>query len=190
MLIEFWNKDNGLKDIIVTTELVMMLKKNYISEHESFKILWNSIFRKCMGYEYCQLMWTKAKEINKLKESIKNTDKFKNILNSNRYAKGYSYRDLAKQPIIIPPHSSDQLKKLFINIGSLNSVNTNPDMVTMTSALLDELYKNQKISKPLYKALYYKAKYLHENNLKDSLVIYYIYYTIIYIIITESMRMK
>ena len=38
------------------------------------------------------------------------------------YGKGYSYKDLANQPIIIPPDSSDQLKKLFINIGSLNVV--------------------------------------------------------------------
>jgi len=72
---------------------------------------------------------------------------------------------LAKQPIIIPPNCNDQLRKVFISIGSLNSGNTNPDLVTMTSALLDELNKNNKISKPLYKALYYKAKKLHENNI-------------------------
>ena len=101
-----------------------------------------------------------------LKESIiKQTDKYREILNNPMYGKGYSYKDLANQPIIIPPNSSDQLKKLFISIGSLNSGNTNPDLVTMTSSLLDELYKNQKISKPLYKALYYKAKKLHENNI-------------------------
>ena len=93
------------------------------------------------------------------------TDKYIEILNNPMYGKGYSYKDLAKQPIIIPPDSSDQLKKLFINIGSLNAGNTNPDLVTMTSSLLDELYKNQKISKQLYKALYYKAKKLHENNI-------------------------
>ena len=45
-----------LSDILVTNELVMMLKKNYISQYENVKILWNSIFRKCMGIEYSQLI--------------------------------------------------------------------------------------------------------------------------------------
>ena len=43
-------------DILVTNELMMMLMKNYVSQYNAVKKLWNNIFRKCMNTEYSNLM--------------------------------------------------------------------------------------------------------------------------------------
>ena len=67
---------------------------------------------------------------------------------------------------MIPPNYDDQLKRVFIFIGSLNFGNNNPDILSEFSALLDQLYKETKISKLLYKSLYYKGKNALDKNLK------------------------
>ena len=67
---------------------------------------------------------------------------------------------------MIPPDASDQLKRVFILLGSLKCGNTNTDILSEFSALLDQLYKETKISKLLYKSLYYKGKNALDKNLK------------------------
>ena len=71
---------------------------------------------------------------------------------------GLGYKELALQPIIIPPNTSDQLRRVFVLLGSLKANNNNPDILKEFTALLDALYGDKKISKLLYKTLYYKCK--------------------------------
>ena len=97
----------------------------------------------------------------KFRESIDN--KMFNIRKFNEYLKdrikiGLGYKDIALQPIMIPPDCDDQLKRVFILLGSLKCGNNNPDILSEFSALLDQLYKEKKISKLLYKSLYYKKR--------------------------------
>ena len=49
-------------------------------------------------------------------ERMKNSRKFKYLKN---VIKGDGYKDIALQPIHIPPDASDQLKRVFILLGSL-----------------------------------------------------------------------
>ena len=105
----------------------------------------------------------------KFRESI--DDKMFNIIKFNEYLKdrfkiGLGYKDIALQPIMIPPNASDQLKRVFILLGSLTCGNDNPNILSEFSALLDQLYKDNKINRLLYKSLYYKGKNVLDKNLK------------------------
>ena len=46
--------------------------------------------------------------------------------------------------------------------------NSNENILAEFTALLDQLYKNKKISKLLYKTLYYKSKYLLDKIFLDK----------------------
>ena len=96
-------------------------------------------------------------------ERMKNSRKFKYL---DTVIKGEGYKDIALQHLIIPPDASDQLKRVFILLGSLRCGNDNPDIQSEFSALLDQLYKDNKINKLLYKSLYYKGKNALDKNLK------------------------
>lgn len=93
-----------------------------------------------------------------------NNDKRKLII-----GKGYSYKDLASQPIIIPPSSNDQIKRLMVLIVSLSAQNDNPNILKEVSCLLDQLYKDQIINKKLYKHIFYKSKNQLDKNVIDSI---------------------
>ena len=68
---------------------------------------------------------------------------------------------------MIPPNTDDQLKRIFVLLGTLKAGNTNSDILKEFTAILDELYKDKKISKLLYKTLYYKSKNLLEKNIQN-----------------------
>ena len=76
------------------------------------------------------------------------------------------YNDLAQLKIIIPPNTNYQLHSIFVLIGFLKAGNNNKDILYEISSLLDELRKNNIISKLVYKTLYYKAKQYLESNIK------------------------
>ena len=70
-----------------------------------------------------------------------------------------SYEGLALySPIAISPKSDDQLKGLMVQVGSANASNNNPEILTESSAILDELLHSGKIDKKIYKLIYYKIK--------------------------------
>ena len=94
------------------------------------------------------------------------TRKFKEFL-KDRIKIGLGYKDIALQPIVIPPNADEQLKRIFVLLGSLKCGNSNENILAEFTALLDQLYKNNKISKLLYKTLYYKSKHLLDKNLLD-----------------------
>ena len=95
-----------------------------------------------------------------------NSRKFKYLLN---VIKGDGYKDIALQPITIPPDANNQLKRVFVLLRSLRCGNDNTDILPEFSALLDQLYKDNKINKLLYKSLYYKGKNaLDKNRAKSS----------------------
>lgn len=72
---------------------------------------------------------------------------------------GKGYRDMGNDPIVIPPDSDKQVHRLITLLGSLKAGNS-ADMGKEYSALLDELYKNNKINKKMYRMFYYKWKNL------------------------------
>ena len=76
------------------------------------------------------------------------------------------YKDIPLQPITIPPDCDYLLKRVFVLLGSLKCRNNNPGILSEFSALLDQLYKDIKISKLLYKSLYYKGKNALDKNMK------------------------
>ena len=67
---------------------------------------------------------------------------------------------------MIPPDTSDQMSRVFTLLGSLQCGNDNTDILPKFSALLDQLYKDHKINKLLYKSLYYKGKNALDKNMK------------------------
>ena len=69
---------------------------------------------------------------------MKNSRKFKYLTD---VIKGLRYKDIALQPIMIPPDASDQLKRVFILLGSLTCGNDNTEMLPEFTALLDQIYK-------------------------------------------------
>ena len=86
----------------------------------------------------------------KFRESI--DDKMLNIRKFNEYLKqrikiGLGYKDITLQLITILSNVDDQLKRVFVLLGSLKCVNHNPGILNKYSALLDQLYKDTKISK-------------------------------------------
>ena len=83
-------------------------------------------------------------------ERRKTSRKFKYLSN---VIKQDGYKDIALQPLIIPPNASDQMKRVFILLGSLICGNDNPDILSEFSALLDQLYTDNEINKLLYKSL-------------------------------------
>ena len=84
----------------------------------------------------------------------------------NRIKIGLGYKDIVQQVIVIPPNADEQLKRIFVLLGSLKCGNSNKNLLAEFTALFDQLYKNNKISKLLYKTLYYKSKYLLDSNMK------------------------
>ena len=99
-------------------------------------------------------------------ERMTNSRKFKYL---EKVIKGLGYNDIALQPIHILRDASDQFKRIFVLLGLLRCGNANPDILSEFSALLDQLYKDNKINKLLYKSLYYKGKNaLDKNRAKSS----------------------
>ena len=94
-----------------------------------------------------------------------NIRKFKEYL-KKRIKIGLGYKDIALQHLMIPLDANDQLDRVFTLLGSLKCGNNNPDILPEFSALLDQLYKETKISKLLYKSLYYKGMNALDKNLK------------------------
>ena len=77
-------------------------------------------------------------------------------------------KDIALQPIVIPPNADEQLKRIFVLLGSLKCGNSNENILAVFTALLDQLYNNNKISQLLYKTLYYKSKHLLDKDILDK----------------------
>ena len=90
---------------------------------------------------------------------------FKEYL-TDRIIYGFGYKDVALQPIMIPPDTSDQMNRVFTLLGSLQCGNNNTDILSEFSWLLDELYKDNKINNLLYKPLYYNGKNALDKTLK------------------------
>ena len=78
----------------------------------------------------------------------------------------FGYKDIAFQPIMIPPDASDQIRRVFILLGSLKCGNYNTDILPEFSPLLDQLYIDNNINKLLNKSLFYKKKNAFYKNLK------------------------
>ena len=72
--------------------------------------------------------------------------------------KGLGYRyHLSQEPVIIPADTNSQLRRTLVLLGSKEAGNSSDDMKEFTS-LLDQMMKDQTISKELYKTLYWRYK--------------------------------
>ena len=58
--------------------------------------------------------------------------------------KGEGYNNIALHPIVIPPNADDQLKRIFVLLGTLKFNNNNENILAEFTALLDQLYKDKK----------------------------------------------
>ena len=101
-------------------------------------------------------------------ESIE--DKFNTTRKFNEYFKDrikfeLGYKNIALQPIIIPPNADDQLKRIFVLLGKSKYYNNNENILAVFTALLDKLYHDKILSKLFYINLYYKSKNLLVNNI-------------------------
>ena len=70
------------------------------------------------------------------------TRKFNEYL-KDRIKFGLGYKDIALQPIVIPPNADDQLKRIFVLLSTLKCGNNNENILAEFSALLDQLYKDR-----------------------------------------------
>ena len=151
-----------------TKELLIALTKDIGIDYDSppsFLEQYLSILSVCLKPELDKCIFKPGPEnpvkrnafLESIKERLNNSKNFNDYL-SKRIKKGLGYRDLALQPIIIPPNSNEQLRRVFVLLGSLKANNNNPDNLKEFTALLDALYKDKKISKILYKTLYNKCK--------------------------------
>lgn len=61
---------------------------------------------------------------------------------------------------MIPASAADCLRRVLVNVNSLDTGKKNADIHKENSALLDELRKQGRIDKTLYKPLYYRTKHL------------------------------
>ena len=80
---------------------------------------------------------------------LNTTKKFNEYL-KDRIKFGLGYNNIALQPIVIPPNADDQLKRIFVLLGTLKCGNNNENILTEFTALLDQLYKHKTIIKLLY----------------------------------------
>ena len=101
-----------------------------------------------------------------IEHKLDTTRKFNEYL-KDRIKFGLGFKDIALQPIVIPLNADDQLKRIFVLLCTLKCGNNNENILTEFTALLNQLYINKKISKLLYKTLYYKGKNQLDKNLKN-----------------------
>ncbi len=160
-------------ELPVTENLLALLTKDTISTDLNANSQYMRILKLCLGVELRLLVYERGRgrpsnAERDLINEFKKVRKFNElIMESKVFKQGYGYKDLAKsETIIVPPDSNQQLKRIMINLGSLNAGNNNPVILKENSALLDELLKNNKITKQLYKTLYYKTKLLLDKNFK------------------------
>ncbi len=108
---------------------------------------------------------TSASSYPDVMEALEKSDKFTKIVRPLLWksGKGFSYKDLANDKIIIPAGIDDQVRRLIIMLGSIKSGNNNENTVKEFTALLDQLYKEKEIPKIQYKALIYKFKKLQKD---------------------------
>ena len=105
--------------------------------------------------------------INSIEEKLNTIRKFNEFLKDMIKIR-LGNKDIALQPIVIPPNADEQLKRIFVLLGSLKCGNSNENILAVFTALLDQLYNNNKISQSLYKTLYYKSKHLLDKDILDK----------------------
>ena len=71
-------------------------------------------------------------------------------------------------PIVLPNNPEERIDRLKVLLGSLSANNSNPDILTEISAILDSLLQDKKINKMQYKLVWYKAKNLMQLNERQA----------------------
>jgi hypothetical protein len=101
---------------------------------------------------------------------LRQNSKFVSLISNPIGIKGSGYKDLAlMKTIVIPPNANERLNRFMVLYGSASAGNSNKDILTESSAILDSLLKDKLIDKMKYKLLYYKLKNRLEQNQKESI---------------------
>jgi len=156
----------------ISEELLAMLFKDTIAISDDIKKQYKKLLKFCIGEELDEIYqpsrnWkcSVKERQNIMKILEENSYKFREYIKPQILIKGKqwgmglkSYRDRAKDPIVLPSNSNDKLRRLFVLIGSANAGNNSNEILKEASALLDELKKDGIITKEMYKTIYWKIK--------------------------------
>ena len=152
----------------ITGNLMGFLCQNIIDNNDPTALAhFKEILNVCVKRDMENLKTsTSASSYPDVMEALEKSDKFTKIVRPLfwKTGKGFSYKDLANDKIIIPAGIDDQVRRLIIMLGSIKSGNNNENTVKEFTALLDQLYKEKVIPKITYKGLYYKFKKLNKND--------------------------
>jgi hypothetical protein len=151
------------QELILTESLLALLTKDTVSTDNNANSQYMRILKACVGPELRTLVYERgrghptASEREVLSE-FKTIRKFNELIKLSKLVSiGKGYRDMAHDRIIIPPDASSQLHRVFVLLGS-KLAGSSADDLKEFSALLQELLHSNKISKQLFKVLYYKYK--------------------------------
>ena len=158
----------------LSEDLMLLLFFDRTADSLSSMNTYKKIIKKCMGKELLEFLSKRGVKTTEEREmyelfmgNLKYTSYILNWIRESKTGRGLeSYRELSTQPIILPNNPNDQLKRVFILLGSLKAGNNDSSILKELSAILDTLLKEEIISKQLYKPLFYKAKRLLEDNSK------------------------
>ena len=167
-LITVYRKNKDDSDTIQNSDDLMKLLTQDIIEIESASSLNNykKIIKKVFGAELTELLTKRGRRSDDHKhliEVMETNNKYKTyirkwIMEGKRGNGLSSYRELSKNPFILPINPHDQLQKLLTNMGSIKAGNNNPELLKEVSTLLDSLLKENIINKSVYKILFHKTK--------------------------------
>ena len=169
-------KEDSLIDSIPLSQklLILLTKENFSHIEDGILKYYYKIIKECLRDGILNLYkWgtgTDPERI-KVKKILNENPKYKKFiyphLKECKIARGLkSYQEMSKEKIIIPSDANDQLQRIFILLGALKSGTNSDSILKELTSLLDELLKNNLITKEIYKVLYYRAKRFHLINSK------------------------
>jgi hypothetical protein len=151
------------EELPLTESLLALLTKDTQSIDRNANSQYMRLLKLCIGPELKTLVYERgrgrpsASERQVLAE-FKTIRKFNELISISKFVStGQGYRDMARERIIIPPDASSQLHRVFVLLGS-KLAGSSADDLKEYSALLEQLLREKKISKQLFKVLYYKYK--------------------------------
>ena len=162
-----------IEQIPISEDLLVLLTRDKDVDSTSSITNYKKLIKKAIGPELRDRFICKPGKKTELETAVtkkfmgnfKYTDYILDWIKGSKTGKGLpSYKELSSNPIILPHDPNDQLKRIFILIGSLKAGNNDSGILKELSALLDTLLKEEVITKQLYKTLFYKAKSYYELN--------------------------
>jgi hypothetical protein len=153
----------GPVELTLTESLLAMLTKDTVSTDHNANSQYMRLLKLSVGPELTTLVYERGRGRRSTSErqvldEFKKIRKFNELIMLSKFvATGQGYRDMANEKIIIPSDASSQMHRVFVLLGS-KLAGSSADDLKEYSALLEQLLREKKISKQLFKVLYYKYK--------------------------------